>query len=296
MRTEIRRLHAPDLPALERFLAAQLEHAMFLASNLREAGLAPSEHRFAGVYVGAFVAGELVGVGSHYRMGNLILHAPQHAVEVAHAALAASARPLHTLVGPEPQIDAVLANLGLPGARSVELDEREGLYALELDALRVPEQLLRGDVRGRAAAPADLDTLVAYKVAYNVESIAIADTPELRVKLRDELPRSAAAGKLWVLEHEDQLVATTAFNAQLPTAVQIGGVYTPPPLRGRGYARCVLASHLLAAREQGVRRAILFTGDTNLPAQRAYASLGFEPIGRYRIWRPAVPLAPAARA
>lgn len=73
----------------------------------------------------------------------------------------------------------------------------------------------------------------------------------------------------------------TAFNARLPEIVQVGGVWTPPELRGRGYARCVIAAHLRVARRSGADRAILFTDEENLPAQRAYEALGFSEIGTY---------------
>jgi predicted GNAT family acetyltransferase len=43
----------------------------------------------------------------------------------------------------------------------------------------------------------------------------------------------------------------------------------------------VVAGSLLAARAQGARRAVLFTDDDNLPAQRAYIALGFERVGDY---------------
>ena len=54
-------------------------------------------------------------------------------------------------------------------------------------------------------------------------------------------------------------------------------------LRKKGYARCAVAASLVAARARGVARAILFTGEDNVAAQRAYVALGFQPIGDYAI-------------
>lgn len=75
------------------------------------------------------------------------------------------------------------------------------------------------------------------------------------------------------------------FNVQRNAAGHgaVGGVWTPPALRGRGYARAVVAASLLIAREQGVTRAIVFTGEDNIPAQRAYVTLGFRRVGDYGI-------------
>jgi len=66
-------------------------------------------------------------------------------------------------------------------------------------------------------------------------------------------------------------------------AVQIGGVYTPPAERSRGYAHCVIAQSLLDARDAGVSQAILFTGEENYAAQKAYIALGFQHVGDYRL-------------
>jgi predicted GNAT family acetyltransferase len=78
-------------------------------------------------------------------------------------------------------------------------------------------------------------------------------------------------------------VATSAFNTAIREAVQVGGVYAPPAQRGRGYARAVVAASLLSARAEGTQKGILFTGLGNLPAQKAYRSLGFRCVGDYRI-------------
>jgi predicted GNAT family acetyltransferase len=76
-------------------------------------------------------------------------------------------------------------------------------------------------------------------------------------------------------------VSYSVFNATLPEIVQIGGVWTPSELRGRGYARSVVAGSLLAAREQGVRRAVLFADPLNAAARAAYLALGFRIVGDY---------------
>jgi uncharacterized protein len=76
-------------------------------------------------------------------------------------------------------------------------------------------------------------------------------------------------------------VAYSGSNAMLPDVVQIGGVWTPPERRGRGYARCVVAGSLVAARKQGVARAVLFADPANAAARAAYLSIGFVIVGDY---------------
>ena len=77
------------------------------------------------------------------------------------------------------------------------------------------------------------------------------------------------------------MVGSGCFNARLPDVVQLGGIFTRPEDRGRGYARRLVAGMLQHARADGAPRAVLFTGQDNLAAQRAYEAIGFEPIGLY---------------
>jgi predicted GNAT family acetyltransferase len=82
-----------------------------------------------------------------------------------------------------------------------------------------------------------------------------------------------------VLEADGALAAYSAFNARLPEIVQVGGVWTPRPQRGRGFARAVVAASLLEARAEGVARAVLFTESP--AARRCYEALGFRKVSEY---------------
>jgi predicted GNAT family acetyltransferase len=73
----------------------------------------------------------------------------------------------------------------------------------------------------------------------------------------------------------------SAFNAALPDIVQLGGIYTPPALRGRGFAKIAVAASLAAARDRGVSRAVLFTN--NPSAVRTYEAVGFRRTGDYSL-------------
>ena len=65
--------------------------------------------------------------------------------------------------------------------------------------------------------------------------------------------------------------------------MQVGGVYTPPEFRRRGYARAVVAASLGEAATGGAEQAVLFTPQANKAAQRAYEAIGFRSSGRYRV-------------
>jgi predicted GNAT family acetyltransferase len=114
-----------------------------------------------------------------------------------------------------------------------------------------------------------------------METLCERPGPVLERKCVEELDLYQREGRHWVLETGGEVVAYSAFNARLPDCVQVGGVWTPPAWRGRGFARAVVAGSLLEARVGGARRSILFTENDNEPAQAAYRALGYERVGDY---------------
>ncbi|HEY6066629.1 MAG TPA: GNAT family N-acetyltransferase, partial [Thermoanaerobaculia bacterium] len=116
---------------------------------------------------------------------------------------------------------------------------------------------------------------------YSIEALRVAAGPELTATSRSEIERLGREGSQWILLDRGTPVSYSAFNARLPDAVQVGGVWTPPDLRGRGYGRAVVAGSLLAARSEGARLALLFTGEENRSARAAYEALGFRVVGDY---------------
>jgi uncharacterized protein len=125
--------------------------------------------------------------------------------------------------------------------------------------------------------------VLEWRMLYAAETSDLPDTPEERRRQRDLLYAFHADGYDILLFGGGTPVAYAGFNATLPDMVQVGGVFTPPLLRGRGHARCAVAASLASARSRGVARAILFTDHDHdhVAAERAYAALGFRPIGDY---------------
>jgi predicted GNAT family acetyltransferase len=287
----IRILEPQDQPALEAFCLPRVTSSMFLLSNSRAAGLVDNGERYQGTYAVAFEKGdaEMTGVVAHYWNRMLNPQAPDHLDELWRAAVRASGRSIGGAIGPSDQVHAMVEAWRAEGwTVDVQLDQEERLYSLSLDELRVPEALRTGRLRGRRITPEDLDQIVRWKVAFEVESLQEEDGPSLREDSRVSVERKLEQGHMWLVEErtaegDHAPVATSGFNAALREAVQIGPVYTPPELRSRGYGRAVVAASLLDARAEGVQTAILFTGEDNLPAQKAYTALGFRHVGAYRV-------------
>lgn len=277
-RLTIRPLHPGDEAALETFLARHADSSMFLRSNVRRAGLEDRGAALQGSYAAAFAETGIVAVAAHYWNGMVILQAPEQAATLARAAVAHSGRDLRGFAGPWEQVEAARAALDAPD-RAADKASRETLYALSLPELAVPEPLATRRWTCRHGHPEEEDLLTEWRVAYAREALGAADGPALREEARAEIVLLRRERADFVLEHDGLPVAFAAYNARLPDIVQIGGVWTPPALRGRGYGRGVTAGALLAARDAGAARAVLFTD--NPVASRAYEALGFRRAGEY---------------
>ena len=277
----VRLLGRGDEALLERFLAKHAASSMFLRANVRAAGLVDHGERLEGTYAASIDRGEIVAVAAHAWNGLVLVQAPDRDLDdVVRLATTRSRRAVRGLVGPWGQVVAARAALSLRD-RAATLESREDLFSLALDALAVPEILASARVVARRANAADLALLTDWRHDYMVEALRVEPGEGLHAASHDEIRRMIEEGSGFVLEADGERSAFSGFNARLPDVVQVGGVYTPPERRGRGYARAIVAASLLEARRNGVSRALLFTDRLNIAARRAYVALGFEPIGDY---------------
>ncbi|MEH2173949.1 GNAT family N-acetyltransferase [Nostoc sp.] len=274
----LKTLQPGDEVSLEAFLLQHTDTSMFLRSNWRAAGLLDQGARFQGTYIAAYTDETIVAVAAHFWNGMIIVQAPVYLPEVVQAVVAQSGRAISGISGPAAQVEATKNILGFNN-RPTQLDESEILFSLALQDLQIPEALASAKVQCRLPHPDELELLTQWCAAYSVETLGQRDTPTLTTASRLVIEARHSMAMHWVLVEGDIPVAYSAFNASLPDIVQIGGVWTPPALRGKGFAKSVVAGSLLDARSQGVKRAILFTSDKNQAAQAVYRGIGFLPTG-----------------
>jgi predicted GNAT family acetyltransferase len=208
---------------------------------------------------------------------------------------AALRTPPHNLVLARPATDAALEFLAahveddLPGVtgalpeaprfaelwrrgRGVGATHRQGIYALET-VLPTPP----APGRMRAATAADLPLLAAWWDAFGVEALGEASDPSrLTRALEHRLDPATDAGI--VLWDDPDPVSFAGFGGETPNGNRVGPVYTPPELRGRGYATALvsaLSSQLLA---DGCRFCFLYTDLENPTSNRIYQRIGYDRV------------------
>ena len=259
----LRAAGADDLPALTAFLRRREATSMFPLSNLAGAGL-----HGAGFYGMRFwVTGDVSGAIGLTNGGMLQPQWPVADWAAARAVLAGEE--VAGVIGPAGQIRPLVEVLGL-GSAEARLSSTEPGFVLDLKDLIIPEG--PGVLAGLdAAEPA---VLYAWRAAYLT---GVTGTPPDRAEqqAQADIEQFRAAGRHRLLLEDGAPVAMCGFNAVLPDVVQVGAVYVPPDLRGRGRARRVVALHLAEARAKGVRRARLFAVSDQ--AARAYRAIGFGP-------------------
>lgn len=244
---------------------------MFLLSNSRAAGFAYEGKPLQGQYFGAFEGAVLAGVVCHAWNGMMLVQSPGRVAELAREALRLTGRALTGLSGPLEQVQVAARELGITNPQR---SEGEVLFTLQRAELTVPPLA----EATRSPREDELGLLARWRYDYVVELGLARPGDEARLGADESIRRGFEREELFVLAHEGRIVAMTAFNARIAEVVQVGGVFTPPELRGRGYARAVVAGQLLLA---NAPRAVLFTGESQVAAQRAYRAIGFREAGSY---------------
>jgi len=264
----MRRVTAAMLPKLESFLYERASIAMFPLTNLLEFGI-EGEHRKAMTF---WMSDDDKNVIAQSNEGMVMPIFTSKTVKGIQAAL--RGRMIAGVVGTQDSVAQIKAAFDLPQAA---LDRVEPHLALELDKLRMP------DTTGLTLEPftmAPRETLIKWRAAYYEEALEAPpeDATPRAISFIDEALESA---HYRVLMKGDTPLALTGFNAVLPETVMIGGVYTPPEQRGKGYAGAAIALNLADARSHGVKEAVLSAA--NSAAARAYEKIGFQKMGEFGI-------------
>ncbi|MGR4882421.1 GNAT family N-acetyltransferase [Streptomyces sp. LARHCF249] len=152
--------------------------------------------------------------------------------------------------------------------RPTRVAEETRLY--RLGGLVAPDPAPAG--RARRATGAELPLLREWITAFD-EELGLPG-PASEAALRDRI--SYGGFLLW--EHAGVPVSLASFSRPIGSAARVGPVYTPPELRGRGYAAGVTHAASEAAYAAGASEVLLFTDLANPTSNGIYLRLGYTPV------------------
>jgi predicted GNAT family acetyltransferase len=178
---------------------------------------------------------------------------------------------------------------GLNGARRVsepfaqawrdvagaQLAVRRDLHAFELRVVRRPAT---PPGSFRTAADGDVALLERWAVAF-AEAI---DEPMSPADASQRVARLLSNDDLVVWERDGEVVSMAAVVRRTPWSSSVAFVYSPPALRGRGYASAVVAELSQRELDAGQTWCSLFTDAANPTSNHIYAEIGYRPRCDFR--------------
>lgn len=157
------------------------------------------------------------------------------------------------------------------GGRAAEEAMRQRIYRLD-EVPAVPP----APGRYRDADAHDRALLVRWVGAFADEALP-PDVPHRVEESVDARLQAAADGGFAIWEDGDP-VSVAGYGGPTPTGIRIGPVYTPPELRGRGYASACVARLSARLLEGGRRTCFLFTDLSNPTSNGVYTRIGYRPV------------------
>lgn len=209
------------------------------------------------------------------------LHTPPHPVLLSVMTDGAAAELAGQALPARRPVNGVNGNPGAAGAFAAAWRDRTGAGATErtrnrlyrLGTLLPPDPAPPG--APRLATEADIATAAGWFTAFARE--AHGDAPghgDQTAAVADRL----SYGGLTLWEDGGVPVSMAGLTRQVAGMVRVDGVYTPPRLRGRGYASAVTAAVSETALAGGAEEVLLYTDLANPVSNSIYQRIGYQPV------------------
>jgi predicted GNAT family acetyltransferase len=174
-------------------------------------------------------------------------------------------------IGPRPSIEAFGPAWSV--ASGVAVAPGMAQLAYELREVRRPRP---APGRMREATRADRELLVDWFVAFMVDAFGSAESFDAERRVDRLLDGRGIGLVLW---EDGEPVSMSAYSGPTPNGMRIGGVYTPPEFRRRGYASALVADLSKRILDAGRSRCFLFTDASNATSNQIYRAIGYELVG-----------------
>ena len=267
----LRLLGPSDLPAMLELVARDPVTNVFVDYRSRLTTLDP---RWMGGEMWGYVEdGRLVS--ACHAAANLV------PVEATLAAIQAfAARGIHqrrrssTIVGPVAAVAPLWDELSSHWARPRELRWNQPHLQIGEQPQVAPDPLVR------RTTPSDLEVLYPACVTMYTEEVGVSpETGGAAGMYRARVAQLISKGWSFARIERGRVVFKAEVAAVSPHACQVQGVYVDPSRRGEGLAASGMAAVVAAALRDIAPVVSLYVNEHNMPARRAYETVGFQQTG-----------------
>ncbi|NUQ99048.1 MAG: GNAT family N-acetyltransferase [Streptomyces sp.] len=200
---------------------------------------------------------------------------PEEADSLA-AHLASVGRPVPGVMGERSTAEALARSWERHTGATTTLHQRERLY--RLGTLTVPQPAPAG--RARIAGAADREQLVRW---YGEFMQAIGESGAQPAEGWADARISYGGTTFWEAP-DGTPVAMAGVTPMVAGQIRVAPVYTPAPLRGRGYAGAVTAEVSRVALAAGAAEVLLFTDLANPTSNALYQRIGYRPVADFAVY------------
>ncbi len=183
--------------------------------------------------------------------------------------------------GNRPTIDTFVATWQARAGTFAELSMRQGVFSLDsvTETVAAPGAPRRGTI-------ADLDLIVAWQLDFARE--AIPDEEHDVDRMTEMVGRRLGGdspGGYWLWVDEGEAVSLSGHGGPTRSGIRIGPVYTPPHLRGHGYATSLVAHQSQSLLDDGYRFCFLYTDLANPTSNEIYQRIGYRQVAESAVYR-----------
>jgi predicted GNAT family acetyltransferase len=223
-------------------------------------------------------AGEVVAAALRTPPYNLILARPRSAPALAALAEAVAGEELPGVTGTEPEVEEFAELWSRHSGVAGRVNMRQGVYALEQ-----VEPLPAVPGSARVAKADDRALALRWWIAFGEEVLHEGGPGRERAEASLDHKLSSPTSGLLLWEDGGEPVSLAGWGGPTPNGIRVGPVYTPPELRGQGYATALtaeLSQRLLDGRlyEGGRRFCFLYTDLANPTSNAIYERIGYRRI------------------
>lgn len=196
-------------------------------------------------------------------------------------AIMASAVEAPGAIGNTPTIDEFIELWSARAGVSFIEEMAQGVFTLEqVNRVSVGEGVIR------PATSEDRDLIVGWWLAFLAEAtpdeVISRNRAEERIDQRLD-PTRPQGVSVW--EAGGEVVSMSAYSPPVANSVRIGPVYTPPQMRGRGYATSLVARQSQRFLVEGRDRCLLYTDLANPTSNRIYKRIGYRQVAESMVYR-----------